>query len=479
MENLIGREPEIRILKEALTSHHSELIVMYGRRRVGKTYLIETVYKKEIVFQLTGINGAPLEEQLQNFSETITDAFNLPTELPKPPNWLKAFRILINHLKPLIEESPKVVFIDEFPWLDTPRSGFIRAFDHFWNSWATRQQNLVVVICGSAASWMIQNIVRDKGGLHNRLTRRIRLMPFNLYETEQFLRSKYVNLDRYQIVQLHMATGGIPQYLKTIQSGESAAQIIDRLCFTKDGGLIDEFQNLYRALFDNADKHICIVKALAEKPMGLTRTEILEACDLSSGGGVTKLLEELLESGFITEYIPFDRTSKDLIFKLTDEYSLFYLKFIENNQSFGTGTWLLKSASPSWASWSGLAFENIWLKHIPQVKKGLGISAVYTHESIWRYGTKKGETGAQIDLLVDRQDNCINLCEIKFSNKVFTLTKDEADNLTQKRWVFEEKTGTKKTIFVTLLTTFGAAMNEHYLNHVQSQLKMDVLFEPL
>ncbi len=479
MENLIGREPEIRILQQALNSRETELIAMYGRRRVGKTHLIQTVYKKEIVFQLTGINGAPLEEQLQNFSETITDAFNLPNELPKPPNWLKAFRVLINHLKPLIEESPKVVFIDEFPWLDTPRSGFIRAFDHFWNSWATRQQNLVVVICGSAASWMIQNIVRDKGGLHNRLTRRIRLMPFNLYETEQFLRSKYVNLDRYQIVQLHMATGGIPQYLKTIQSGESAAQVIDRLCFTKDGGLIDEFQNLYRALFDNADKHICIVKALAEKPMGLTRTEILEACDLSSGGGVTKLLEELLESGFITEYIPFDRTTKDLIFKLTDEYSLFYLKFIENNQSFGTGTWLLKSASPSWVSWSGLAFENIWLKHIPQIKKGLGISAVYTHESIWRYVAKKGETGAQIDLLVDRQDNCINLCEIKFSNKVFTLTKDEADNLTPKRWVFEEKTGTKKTIFVTLLTTFGAAMNEHYLNHVQSQLKMDVLFEPL
>jgi uncharacterized protein len=478
MENIIGREAEIRILKETLTSRESELVAMYGRRRVGKTYLIETVFEKEMVFSLTGIQDVNLDRQLENFAETLIETFGLPAETPTPPNWLKAFRRLIDCLKTHVSDTKKVVFLDELPWFDTPKSGFLPAFDHFWNSWATKQKNIVVVICGSAASWMIQNIVRHKGGLHNRLTRRIRLMPFNLHETEQFIRSKYVNLDRYQIIQLYMATGGIPQYLRSIKPGESAAQIIDRLCFTKDGGLTDEFSSLYAALFDNAEKHVCIVKALAEKPMGLTRTEILEACDLSSGGGVTKLLEELLESGFITEYIPFDKTVKDAIFKLTDEYSLFYLKFIEDNKSFGQGTWLLKSASPSWASWSGLAFENIWLKHIPQIKKALGIGAVYTQESAWRYVSKGDGKGVQIDLLIDRQDNCINLCEVKFSNKVFNLTKDYADNLTQKRWVFEEKTGTKKTVFVTLLTTFGATVNEHYVNHVQSQLDMTGLFEP-
>jgi uncharacterized protein len=479
MEKLIGRKTEIRILEETLTSPYSELVAMYGRRRVGKTYLIDTVFKKEMVFSLTGIQDANLERQLENFTETLIEAFDLPAETPTPPNWLKAFRRLIDCLKIQESDTKKVVFFDELPWFDTPKSGFLPAFDHFWNSWATKQDNVVVVICGSAASWMIQNIVRHKGGLHNRITRRIRLMPFNLHETEQFLKSKYVNLDSYQIIQLYMATGGIPQYLKDIQSGESATQIIDRLCFTKDGGLMDEFDNLYRALFDNADKHICIVKALAEKPMGLTRTEILETCGLSSGGGTTKLLEELLESGFIAEYIPFDKTVKDAIFKLIDEYSLFYLKFIEKNNTWGTGTWLLKGKTPSWTSWSGLAFENIWLKHIPQIKKGLGIAAVYTQQSAWRYVSKNDGKGVQIDLLIDRQDNCINLCEVKFSNKPFVVTKDYAENLTQKRWVFEEKTGTKKTVFVTLLTTFGATMNEYYLNTVQNQLKMDILFEPL
>jgi uncharacterized protein len=479
MENIIGREPEIRILQQALASPRAELIAMYGRRRVGKTYLIETVFKKEMVFALTGLNGASRFKQLENFNETLSKAFGLPAEMVTPPNWLKAFRRLINYLEPQLSEAKKVIFLDEFPWLDTPKSGFLSAFDHFWNSWATKQQNLVVVICGSAASWMIQNIVRHKGGLHNRLTRRIRLMPFNLYETEQFLKSLYVNLDRYQIIQLYMATGGIPQYLSDIQPDESAIKIIDRLCFTKDGWLIDEFNSLYSALFDNADKHICVVKALADKPTGLTRTEILEVCQVSSGGGVTKILEELLESGFISEYIPFDKTVKDAIYKLTDEYSLFYLKFIEDSKSFGEGTWVKKSASPSWSSWSGLAFENIWLKHIPQIKKALGISGVYTEQSAWRYVSKGDGQGVQIDLLIDRQDNCINLCEIKFSKNVYTLTKEYAENMSKKSWVFEERTGTKKTIFITMLTSFGVTVNEYYLGRVQNQLEMGVLFEPL
>ncbi len=479
MENLIGREPEIRILQQALNSPKAELIAMYGRRRVGKTHLIQTVFQNEMAFTLTGIQDAPLAEQLENFSATLSETFDLPGQLATPPNWLQAFRVLINFLKPLIIDAPKVIFFDEFPWLDTPKSRFIPAFDHFWNSWATKQKNLTVVICGSAASWMIQNIVRNKGGLHNRLTRRIRLLPFNLNETEQFLRSKYVTLDRYQIVQLYMVTGGIPQYLNDIQSGESATQIIDRLCFSKDGWLVDEFNNLYSALFDSADRHIEIVRTLANKPSGMTRTELVEQSDLSSGGSLTKVLEELTESGFISEYVPFNKTAKDTLYKLTDEYSLFYLKFIEGNKSSGAGTWLLKAASPSWASWSGLAFENIWLKHIPHIKKALGIAAVYTDECAWRFVGKGEDRGAQIDLLIDRQDNCINLCEIKFSNKIFTLTKDYADILTSKRWIFEEKTATKKTVFITLLTTFGANTNEYYLNTVQSQLKMDVLFEGL
>ncbi|HRI61504.1 MAG TPA: ATP-binding protein [Saprospiraceae bacterium] len=478
MQNLIGRAPEIQILIEALMSSQSELIAIYGRRRVGKTHLVRTVYGKNTVFELSGLKDATLAGQLENFSETLTRAINPAMPIAIPGSWMQAFRMLINFLETTPYRNGKqVVFLDEFPWLDTPRSGFLPAFDHFWNNWASRQSNLAVVICGSAASWMIHNIVRNKGGLHNRITRRIRLLPFNLYETELFLQSQRINLDRYSILQLYMTTGGIPQYLKDIRPGESAAQAIDRLCFTNDGWLRDEFKNLYPALFDNADKHIAVVRALSDKPSGLTRTEILAACQFPSGGSTTKIMEELLESGFIVEYIPFNRTSKDAIFKLGDEYSLFYLKFIENSKSTGDGTWLAKSAGAAWSSWSGLAFENVCLKHVLQIKKALGISGVYTEQSIWRYRPKDdSETGVQIDLLLDRKDNCINLIEIKFSNDEFMIDKKYAVVLRTKRQIFTEKTGTRKSVFLTMLTTFGVKNNDHYLSLIQNQLTIGVLF---
>jgi uncharacterized protein len=481
IQELIGREPEILSLNEATTSPRAELIAVYGRRRVGKTFLIRTVYEQNIVFELTGLKDANLTAQLENFSDTLADTFKPPIPLERPTKWMQAFRQLIHFIEADIREEKKVIFLDEFPWLDTPKSGFLQAFDHFWNNWASRKSNLIVVICGSAASWMIHNIVRNKGGLHNRLTRRIRLSPFNLYETERFLKKQGVVLERYQILELYMALGGIPQYLMDVKPGESPMQTIDRLCFTNEGWLRHEFQDLYPALFDNAEKHLEVVRALGEKPYGMTRTDIMDACSTTTGGTITNVLNELLQSGFISDYVPFGKTSRDVIYKLSDEYSLFYLKFIENSKSMGSGTWLSKSTSASYTVWCGFAFEHICLKHIPQIKKALGIAAVYTEHSIWRYKPKASEEtgGAQIDLLFDRNDRCINLIEIKFSVKGFTIDKKYAEELRHKRWIFMEKTQTKKSVFLTMMTTFGVKTNEHYLSAVQNQIMMPALFEPL
>ncbi len=481
MDNLVGRETEIKILHEALKTTQAELIAIYGRRRVGKTHLIRTVYEKNIAFEFSGTNQIPLAVQLEDFCLTAQKMFGLNTSIPIkiPENWFQAFRLLINLFEAHPTTEKKVIFLDEFPWLDNKKSGFLAAFDHFWNSWASKQKNLVVVICGSAASWMIQNVVRNKGGLHNRITQRIRLEPFSLYETALFFKSMRVNLSHYDILQLYMITGGIPHYLKNIRSGESVAQAVDRLCFTKDGLLFNEFQDLYPALFGKADKHIAVIRCLANKMSGLNRNEILDLCQLKSGGTASKILNELEESNFITGYLPFGKNTKDTIYKLTDEYSLFYLKFMENTKAKGPSTWQTKSNGQSWASWSGLAFENICLKHIPQIKKALGISGVYSEQSMWRYLPKSKETGAQIDLLIDRQDNCINLFELKFYKKEFALDKNDVLLLETKRQVFLEKTNTKKTVFITLISTFGTKVNEHYLQTVQSQLNMNVLFERL
>lgn len=476
MKPLVGRVSEQELLAQLLTSSDAELLALYGRRRVGKTYLIRSFYAKQLAFEVTGIHNAPLTQQLSNFAFSLSQAFAKGIALPPPRTWLAAFQLLIQYLDANPSPGKRVLFFDELPWLDTPRSGFLSAFDHFWNSWASRQDNLIVVICGSAASWMIQHVVNNKGGLHNRITRRMRLLPFTVAETETYLRSRQVVLDRYQLLQLYMAMGGIPHYLKEVRPGESATQTIDRLCFTKDGLLQDEFKNLYAALFKQADRHVALVRLLVNKPQGLTRNELAQN-GFPSGGTTTQLLGELLESGFVAHYVPFGKAVKDALYKLTDEYSLFYLKFIDGSRTTGEGTWLRKSTGQSWVSWAGLAFEQICQKHIQQLKQGLGIGSVYTEQSAWRYVPKDGTgQGVQIDLLIDRADHCINLCELKFSLDPFVITSAYAETLKRKQSVFRQQTRTRKTIFLTLLTTFGFKPNDYSTALVQSQLTMDVLF---
>lgn len=478
MQTFIGREAEIQVFLEALASPNPELVAVFGRRRVGKTFLIRHVYGQQTVFEFSGIKSTAATRQLERFGLALAKSFGLEQPPKKLPSWLHAF----HQLSELLEKRPpsaqkQVVFLDEFPWMDSPRSGFLAAFDHFWNGWATKQSNLVVVICGSAASWMIQNIVRNKGGLHNRLTRRIRLIPFNLKETEQFLQSQGIVLRRYQILQLFMMTGGIPHYLKEVRRGESIEQTIDRLFFAPDGLLREEFDNLYPALFDQPERHLAVVRALAERPAGLTRNQLIEVCPFDSGGSTTKMLEELLESGFVQQYLPFGKASKDAVFKLCDEYTIFYLRFIENSKATGPGTWMNKSQSPAYRIWCGFAFENICLKHVAQIKHGLGISGVYTEQSVWRSDRKTSDPGAQIDLLLDRADHCINLIEIKFSTSEFVLDKKYAAELETKKQVFADRTGTRKSLFLTLLTCYGVKKNEYFFQTVQRELTMETLFE--
>ena len=476
MEKLIGREEEKKLFLEALKSKAPELIAVYGRRRVGKTFLVRQVLQKEIVFEFIGTKEANLGQQLANFSKVLGKAVANEKLYSVPDNWPDAFDLLTHHVTPKLQTGKAIIFLDEFPWINTHKSGFLSAFDHWWNSWGTKQNNLIVIICGSAAAWMIQHIVNNKGGLHNRITRKIRLLPFTLQETEAYLKEQNVKLDRYQILQLYMVMGGIPHYLKEIRKGESSAQAIDRLCFGKDGLLQNEFKNLYHSLFDDATRHLAVIKALAKNNSGLTRNEIINAAEVSSGGRITELLDELLESGFITTWLPYDKKSKEAIYKLADEYSHFYIRFVEHSRSRGNGTWLKFSNGQSWKSWSGVAFERVCLKHIAQLKKVLGISVVYTEESAWRYVPKSGK-GAQIDLLIDRRDFVIHICEMKYSESLFAIDKKYAGELENKMDIFRRHTKTKKSLFITMVTTFGIKNNEYASRLVQNSITMDALFE--
>jgi hypothetical protein len=475
MEQIIGRISEQKQLTLLLESPDAELLSIYGRRRIGKTFLIRNAYEKQLIFEFSGLHNASLSKQLNLFGLAMTKSTGIP--FASPTSWMHAFEQLIALIEPKIKKQKKVVFIDEFPWLHTPRSGFREAFEYFWNMWASRQKNLVVVICGSAAAWMIKNIINHRGGLHNRVTRKMRLLPFSLGETEQFLRSRNINLDRYQLIQLYMVMGGVPQYLKMIDRGESVTIAIDRICFSKDGFLNDEFKNLFHSLFNNASSHISIIKALAQKGKGLTRNEVITNCNLQTGGGTTRVLEELCESGFIEAYIPFGKHSKDAVYKLIDEYSLFYVKFMANGKINGRGSWTTFASSQSWVSWCGIAFESICLKHILQLKQALGIAGVHTEHYVWRHSLQGHDTGAQIDLLIDRQDQCINVCEMKFSRTEFELSKKYAIELQNKLDIFLGKTKTRKSLFLTMVSTHGIKNMKSYPGLVQSEITMDDLFE--
>lgn len=475
-DKIIGRREEQKLLREALQSKEAELLVMYGRRRIGKTFLLRNYFEKQLVFSFTGAYEAALSEQLANFSKALQEAMASSIPPAIPGNWGQAFDFLTGFLKNRAGKQPAVILFDEFPWIHTPKSGFLSTFEHWWNTWASRQPQLKVVLCGSAASWMIKHIIDSKGGLHNRITRSpLQLMPFTLAETRDYLHSRGLRLKPYQLLQLYMAMGGVPHYLKQVQKGESIQQAIDRLFFTPKALLKTEFKNLYQSLFSNASQHEGIVRTLAAKPKGLNRPELLQACGLTDGGGTSRLLDELEQSGFITHYIPFQKTSRDTLYKLTDEYTLFYLKFVERTRATGPGIWEKMAKGQSYNSWSGFAFEAICQKHVRQIIRALRIKAL-TEVSPWRYLPAKGETGAQIDLVLDRDDDSINICEMKFASAPFVIDKKYAAELESREKLFQKQTRTKKNIFLTMVTTYGVKQNSYYRELVQQEIKMEDLF---
>lgn len=478
---VIGRKDEQEKFSKALASGESEFIAVYGRRRVGKTFLIREFFDQAIRFELTGMQGASLRDQLVNFAGALAKAKGLTEALQPPSSWQEAFSQLERHIESLgapAEGGKHVIFLDELPWLDTARSKFCPALDHFWNSWASKRRDLLLVVCGSAASWMVRNLLEAKGGLHNRVTRKMRLLPFTLGESRAFLRSRGVDLTDYQVIELFMALGGVPHYLKMAEPGWSAAQIIDRTCFHPHGELRTEFENLYASLFDAPDEHLAIVKTLAAKTCGITRTELLAAAGLSSGGTATARLEELAESGFIQMSVPFGKRAKDAVIRLADEFSFFHHAWIAplGRKPADEGYWLKQRGTPRWRAWSGYAFETACLKHASRIKAALGISGVQTTEAPWRHVASEAAPGAQIDLLIDRADDTISLCEMKFSEAQFTIDKAYAEKLRQKRDTFRRITGTRKNLFLTMVTTFGIVDNAYAKELVANSVLAEELF---
>lgn len=471
IKDIIGREKERELLNQYIDSNESEFIAIYGRRRVGKTFLIRKMFGERLAFYMTGMDNVTMQDQLLNFTLELRKFSG--KDIPVPENWLYAFNSLATYLESL-PNGNKIIFMDELPWMDTPKSKFISALEHFWNSWASNRSDIKLIVCGSATSWMIDKLINNRGGLHNRLTHRMAIEPFNLQECEQYFEAKGFGYSQKEIAECYMIMGGIPFYLKQMQKGLSVAQNIDRLFFEIGCALDGEFDNLYRALFKFSENYIRIVEALASKGKGLTRQEIIQQTKLPNNGGLTTMLKELESCGFIRQYEPFAKQKKDILYQLTDFYSLFYFRFIQKNRYRDEHFWTNSLGSGIHRSWSGYAFEILCLMHIAEIKKALGISGVQSLTSSWR--SNSSEEGAQIDLVIDRKDQTVNLCEMKYADRTFVIDKQYDENLRNKLASFREETKTRKSLHLTFVTTYGVKPNA-YSGHIQKEVVLEDLFK--
>ena len=474
--DVVGRKKELEKLDSLMISGEPEFLAIYGRRRIGKTFLIREYFKSHIVLDFSGAFEAEYDLQLDNFFSEYTRCTKNKREQIPPENWRTVFNYISDYLYTLSRRKRIVLFIDELPWLDTPRSGFVSALEYFWNQHGSKIKNLIFVVCGSSASWIQNKLIKAKGGLHHRITARINLQPFTLQETELYIKKRKIKLSRYQIVQIYMVMGGVPLYLKELTTGKSATQLIDEIWFSKDGLLSDEYNQLYYSLFSNAENHTAIIEALAAKPNGLVRSDLIRFSGLPDGGTFTRALADLLDCGFISSYKPYKKKKKDTVYRLIDLYSLFYLKYIKDNITGVANQWQAVRNEGSFIAWSGYAYENIWMMHVPQILRALQIFGTSIDVSSWKYRGDDTTPGAQIDLLIERGDDVIHICEAKFSKNEFIITKNYAQDLRRKRSVFEHVTKTKKMIVTTLLTTYPAIRNQYYQDEIHSEVTLEDLF---
>jgi len=469
---MIGRRKEQRLLKETAAKRDAQFIVVYGRRRVGKTYLVRETFENDFAFSYSGVYGVGKKRQIEEFIKALKEYGH--ESKTAADSWFDAFDELRNLIKQSKKER-KIIFFDELPWMDGKKSEFLSAFEHFWNGWAAGEKNLTVIGCGSAASWITKKVFRNKGGLYNRVTLQIPLKPFALSECEELFNENGVRMNRFDIIGAYMVFGGIPYYLSMIDKRYGLPKNIDILCFSDNAPLKNEYNAVFDSLFDRPDKYAEVVEAINMKKKGLTREEIKTNISFSDGGNLTRILKELEESGFIRMYSPVGKKRNGVLYQLSDPFVAFHLTWLKGRGAGNEEIWSALAGSSVYGAWSGYAFEQVCLAHIPQIKKALGISGVSVSAGAWR-SSDPHFPGAQIDLVLDRKDNIINICELKYSNHEFRIDKKYDLELRNKAGAFERETKTRKALHLTMVTTYGVLTNQ-YSSVIQSEVRMEELFE--
>lgn len=473
---LIGRSKQQEELRALVESKESQFCAIYGRRRIGKTYLVRETFNYHFTFQHTGLADQPLKKQLSSFRDSLI-ASGAPKQ-PIPKNWSEAFTALQTFLQNS-EDKKKIIFIDELSWIDTPKSGFVSALEHFWNAWATarKEQDIVLIVCGSSTPWITNKIINNHGGLHNRLTSTIHLEPFILSECEKFAETAQLGFSRTDIANAYMVFGGVPFYWSLLKRTESLPQNIDRLFFDKDAKLKHEYREMFASLFKDPSLHLKVLEELCKKKAGLTREQLAQHPNLKNDGTLTKVLDELEQCGFIQRYHKIGQEKKGALFQIIDNFVLFHFKFLATSKNIDKQFWSKSLNTAQLNTWYGLAFERLCLQHIDQIKSALGISGILTNTASW-FSKANGENdGVQIDLVIDRNDGIIDICEMKYCKDKYALDKKSYENIKNKQSVFESNTKIRKAVQIVLISSFGAQHNAYYNELVHQEIMLDDLFK--
>ena len=470
---MVGRKNEVLRLMEALENPESEFIAVYGRRRVGKTYLIRQTYQNRFAFYHTGVARGGMEAELEAFRDSLVEFGDEDRSVPE--SWMGAFKRL-NDLLERSSEGKKIVFIDEMPWMDTPRSRFLSALEHFWNKWASARTDIVLVICGSATSWIVKKVIHNRGGLHNRLTGRIHVKEFTLGECEQYAEERNLGMSRGQLAEAYMIFGGVPYYWSFLRKSESLAQNVDRLIFSEDGELSDEFDELYASLFKRKDTYVKLVLLLADHQEGLSRDEIVRLAHVANNGRLSSRLEELEQCGFVQKYHVIGRPTGEVVYRLVDAYTVFYRDFVQENVRKDESFWSDNLGGGRYYDWRGHAFERLVLRHVRQVKAALGVSGVSAEVGCWRHAADAScPHTVQIDLVLDRDDRVVNLCELKYTDEPYVVTDSEMAKVRRRRTAYRTVLGTDKSLHLTAITSWGLERNM-YAKEFQREIVLEDLF---
>jgi len=474
-QSLIGRETEIQLLNDCYHSDKAELVAVYGRRRIGKTFLVKNLFQDRFDFFVTGMYDGSLKEELAIWNRKLIEHSSFPYPMPK--SWNEAFTQL-KHFIVTLKKKRVVIFIDEMPWLDVPKSNFVKELDFFWNDWASTQSQLMMIVCGSATTWMNHNLISQKGGLHNRVTRKIKLSQFNLHETALFLESKKIKWSLHQIAECYMIFGGTPYYLDLLKKEKSLAQNVDFLFFRKDAELAEEYDLLVKSLFNNSQAYRKVIDLLAKHSRGMTRKELIEGLRIPAGGTFSELLDNLRNCDFVRTYSAFGKKERDTMYQLSDMFILFFLRFVKTSSGQDESFWTNSIDDPSRRAWTGYAFEQLCFSHIPQIKEKLGIRGILSNVCSWyqKGDRENGVKGHQIDMLIERRDMVINVCEAKFTNRPYAVTEEYLHEMYERMEDFRESVKTNAALHLTVIASAGLADNE-YSSDIQNVIALSDLFK--